>query len=177
MKYLGFILLALLLCHSCSTEPIGSAENDPLPVDNEEQETNDTPQEEEDPGEEEEDISFLVGTYDLIVLESNDPSNLNGGTDTSVNVMEELECFQATITLHEDRSSLSESSGLALSLDPDTELYIFDCGEPQSMPGSWNKNGDELNVFDATYTIMDGQLIIERDPDTQIFHLVVYEKQ
>lgn len=127
--------------------------------------------------EEIDEFASSYGTYKLTVLQSNDPSNLNDGTATSFNLIDELSCFEVYLVLKEDRTSESNGPALETAADIQTGALIHSCGPVGSRAGTWNILGNRVNLRGTSLLLKGNQLITEKDPNTEVFHRVVYTKQ
>lgn len=120
----------------------------------------------------------VYGTYVLTTLQSNDPSNLNEATDTPFNLVDELECFESTLTLMQDGTYVFSGVGLESTTDSSSgyTVYMYSCGNPHSSSGTWQISGETLRLISETFAIKGDSLVAEKDPKTELFHEVVYTR-
>ncbi len=115
------------------------------------------------------------GSYQLTIMQSNDPSNLNDKSNTAINLLEELPCLYVTLILKEDGSLETSYTDLEMSKDQEGN-YIFNCGPERKSTGTWIVEANALTIDDVTYLVKDNQLIDARNRDAQLIDLVVFTK-
>jgi hypothetical protein len=126
---------------------------------------------------EEDEFATLYGTYELTVLQSNDPSTLNNGGETFYNVVDELPCFQVTLTIFEDGTTQTTAIELDIDTESDTGNFVFSCGDQSTSSGTWSGSGNKIKLQSATFIRTGNQLVDARDPETEFFDRVVFTKQ
>jgi hypothetical protein len=117
----------------------------------------------------------VSGIYHLTVMQSNDPSNLNGRSNTAVNLLDEMECLFITLELRDDGSLHSRYVDLSMAKDADGN-YQFHCGPERTEQGTWSMEGNALKMDNTTFLIRDNQLIDARNRDTELIDLVIFTK-
>jgi hypothetical protein len=117
----------------------------------------------------------VSGTYQLTVMQSNDPSNLNDRSNTAINLLDALDCLYVTLDLHEDGTTQTRYVDLVISKDADGN-YQFHCGTERRSQGTWSKEGNALKMDNTTFLVQDNQLIDARNRDTELIDLVVFTK-
>lgn len=120
-------------------------------------------------------LSPVHGTYQLSVMQSNDPSNLNDKSNTAVNLLEELPCLYVTLILKEDGTLETSYTDLEMSKDSEGN-HIFNCGTERRSTGTWILEANALTIDDVTYLVKDNQLIDARNRDAELIDLVVFTK-
>lgn len=117
----------------------------------------------------------VPGLYRLTVMQTNDASNLNGKSDSAVNLVDALDCLQVTLELFEDGTLKSTYTDLQTVRDADGH-YQFQCGSQRVSTGSWTADGNALSMDNVVFLIQDNQLIDARNRDKELIDLVVYTK-
>lgn len=120
-------------------------------------------------------LSPVHGNYQLSVMQSNDPSNLNDKSNTAVNLLEELPCLYVTLILKQDGTLETSYTDLEMSKDPEGN-YVFNCGTERRSTGTWILEANALTIDDVTYLVKDNQLIDARNRDAELIDLVVFTK-
>lgn len=118
----------------------------------------------------------VEGTYQLTMLQTDDPSNLSKGSDTSLNLIDELDCLSVTMHIFEDGTLETTYTDLDIAKDPASGEYIFQCGKERKSTGTWTLMGSTLKMDTATYTIYGDQLVDARKPESQLFDLVIFTR-
>lgn len=115
------------------------------------------------------------GTYQLSVMQTNNPSNLNDKSNTAVNLLDELPCLYVTLIIKEDGTLETSYTDLVMNKDPEGN-YVFDCGPERRSTGNWSLAANALTIDDVTYLVKENQLIDARNRDTELIDLVVFTR-
>jgi hypothetical protein len=149
-KKIGCLLLLLAFLQSCNIDPI-----------TDHGEYLEAPQ--------------VHGTYQLTVMQSNDPSNLNDKSNSAINLLDALPCLYISLVLKEDGTL--ETSYTDLEMNKDAEgNYEFNCGPERRSTGNWSMERNALKMDEVTYLVQDNQLIDARNRDAELIDLVVFTK-
>ena len=117
----------------------------------------------------------VPGLYRLTVMQTNNASNLNGKSQTAINLVDALDCLQVTLELFEDGSLKSTYTDLQTVTDAEGN-YEFHCGSERVSTGTWTADGNALSMDNVVFLIQDNQLIDARNRDKELIDLVVYTK-
>lgn len=123
-----------------------------------------------------EEAAPVAGTYLLTVMQTNDPSNLNDRSSSSINLVDELQCLAVTLVLNEDGSLESTYTELEMVKDAEGN-YQFGCGPQGTSTGSWDRDGMGLTIDGTTFLVKGNQLIDARNREAELIDLVVFTKQ
>ncbi len=118
----------------------------------------------------------VQGTYQLTMLQTDDPSNFNKGQNTSFNLLDEMDCLRVSMQIHEDGTLETTYTDLEIAKDPTSGEYIFNCGAERRSTGTWTLMGSTLKMDTATFIIHGNQLVDARKPESQLFDLVIFTR-
>ncbi len=95
----------------------------------------------------------VIGTYELTALNISPAADINGDGNTTTNVLTELPCATATLTLNSDDSYSWTFVNVNVSFITG-DLYNFACTGPLSTKGLWEVKNNLLTLSDGANIVL-----------------------
>ena len=86
----------------------------------------------------------LEGNYQLTTYTFNEAQDINFDGTASTNFFAELPCFTAIATFNANGVFTSATDELVIEITPTGGT--IDCGDPESLTGTWSLSGDNLSI-------------------------------
>jgi hypothetical protein len=127
----------------------------------------------------EEQLNALAGNWMLVEYNVNPPQDLNEDDTQSVNLIDELDCISATLTVAKDLSWNISAIQVTATAITNGEYAVF-CESTSTDSGQWRFENNELSLYsdgNKTSLILSGnQLTQTPDEDLPGVKQLVYQK-
>lgn len=125
-------------------------------------------------------LSNASGTYILTELNVSPAQDINGDGMASINLLDELNCISASLSLRADGSYALNLTGIEVITIPNGRFFIA-CANPRNSDSNWNIQNGMITLFsDVTitpYTLVGDELTRTLGQDLPGIQSVIYVKQ
>jgi len=123
----------------------------------------------------------LIGTWELVELNISPPQDINGDSNTTTNILTELDCVSGTLTFNADNTWNLSFDGVNITTITG-DLFNISCSSTTTTgSGTWQLQNNQLTLFQGFtsifYTLSGNRLTNTIGEDLPNFRSEVYEKQ
>lgn len=118
-------------------------------------------------------VNPFVGSWSLIEINLTEARDINGDDISSINLLDELDCLFASITIEANSTWISTGTSFEVGAEGIQNL----CTEEGETTGNWTQS-DETTIIisNGTFNLIEDRLVSEREGDILGIQSVVYLK-